>query len=252
MPRQRRKRSKTGIYHVMLRGIDRSKIFGDDEDREKFIQAVFKARQKSQFFIYAYCLMSNHVHLLIKESEEIGKIIKRIAVSYVQWYNDKYAREGHLFQNRFRSEPVENEPYLIVVTRYIHQNPIKAKITDKIEEYRWSSYYQYIQRYNGKKVDIDTDIVVGYFEHKNSFEKYMNELNDDKCLEYEEKEKYSDYELKRKIKTRYRIDAMNKMPKRQRDKLIYNIKQYTGASIRQLSRVLGIGRGIIQRAVRKT
>lgn len=119
MARQARKRSNTGIYHVMLRGIDKRDIFLDGEDREKFIENIIKAKEVGNFEIYGYCLMDNHVHLLIKEDEEIGTNIKRITVGYVGWHNNKYERTGHLFQNRYKSEPVETESYLIIVLRYI-------------------------------------------------------------------------------------------------------------------------------------
>ncbi|SHK46794.1 transposase, partial [Paramaledivibacter caminithermalis] len=144
MGREKRKRSITGIYHIMLRGIDGQNIFIDDEDREKFMKALFKA--KGQFLLYGYCLMDNHVHLLIKEDEEIGTSIKRITVGCVQWHNNKYGRVGHLFQNRYKSEVVESEFYLLVLLRYIHQNPVKAKIVKTISEYKWSSYNNYIDK----------------------------------------------------------------------------------------------------------
>ena len=251
MAREKRKRSNTGIYHIMLRGIDGQKIFIDGEDKEKFMQALMKAKEKGQFLLLGYCLMDNHVHLLIKENEEIGKSIKRITVSYVQWYNNKYGREGHLFQNRYKSEVVENEAYLLTVIRYIHQNPIKAKMVDKNEEYSWSSYNEYIDGYNGKCVKVDTDIIRSYFKDKESYEKYMNEVNNDKCLEYMGKIKYSDKQLKAELKKKYPIEEIEKMTKEKRNKLIYKIRKDTGASIRQLSRVLGVGRGIVEKATRE-
>jgi len=128
MPRQARKKSATGIYHIMLRGIDGRNIFLDDEDRSKFIEKLLSAKQNANFKLYGYCLMDNHVHLLIEENEEIGTSVKRITVGYVQWHNNKYGRTGHLFQNRYNSEVVETESYLVTVLRYIHQNPVKANI----------------------------------------------------------------------------------------------------------------------------
>jgi len=115
MATQARKRSSTGIYHVMLRDIDRKDIFLDDEDRTKFLESIIKAKQKGKFKIYGYCLMDNHIHMLIKEDEEIGKIIKPITVGYVVWHNKSHERTGHLFQNRYLSEPVETENYFIAV-----------------------------------------------------------------------------------------------------------------------------------------
>ena len=250
MAREKRKRSETGIYHIMLRGIDGRKIFMDDEDKQKFIQGLIRAKEKGGFTLYAYCLMNNHVHLLIKEKEEIGTSIKRIAVGYVGWHNNKYGRKGHLFQNRFKSEVVESEEYLLTVIRYIHQNPVQAKLTKTLGEYKWSSYQQYIDAYNHRNTEIDTDIIKSYFQDRDSFEGYMNQINNDKCLEYVEKKKYTDAQLTKELKRNYKIEKINTMTKEERDKLIYKIKQDTGVSIRQLSRVLGIGRGIVEKATK--
>lgn len=87
MARKARKRSSTEIYHVMLRGIDKRDIFIDDKDRIEFIEKIKKAKKIGKFELYGFCLMDNHIHLLIKENKEIGKIIKRITVGYVGWHN---------------------------------------------------------------------------------------------------------------------------------------------------------------------
>jgi len=137
MPRTIRKGSKTGVYHIMLRGINKQCIFNDGEDKRIFINRLLRYKEIGDFEIYAYCLMDNHVHLLIKErSETVSVLIKRIGVSYVNWFNNKYDRTGHLFQDRFKSEPVENDSYLLTAARYIHQNPVK--IGQSIEN--WTSY----------------------------------------------------------------------------------------------------------------
>ena len=89
--------------------------------------------------------MNNHIHLLIKEGqEELGTVFRRIGAKYVYWYNRKYSRRGHLFQDRYKSEVVEDDGYLLTVLRYIHQNPLKAGIVKNIEQYPWSSYQDYI------------------------------------------------------------------------------------------------------------
>ena len=93
---------------------------------------------------YAYCLMSNHMHLLIQERDEpLSDVIKRIGVSYAHYFNKKYERNGHLFQDRFRSEPVDSIEYFVVLLRYIHQNPLKAGIVERTEYYHWSSWKEY-------------------------------------------------------------------------------------------------------------
>ena len=141
MPRQARKKSNSGIYHIILRGINRQQIFEDSEDYNKFLRVLEECKAISEFDIFAYCLMSNHIHLLLQENKEpIELVMKRIATRFVYWYNIKYQRLGHLFQDRFKSEPVENDEYFLTVVRYIHQNPVKAGICKKPQDYNYSSY----------------------------------------------------------------------------------------------------------------
>ena len=162
MARQARKASETGIYHVMIRGINYQRIFDDEEDQEKYLQLLKTYRKRCGFALYGYCLMGNHVHLLLKEAarpsvmtirgedveigpgEPLDNALKRIGVSYVLYFNRKYKRVGHLFQDRFRSEPVENDAYLLMALRYIHRNPVKARMCAKPEDYPDSSYRAYL------------------------------------------------------------------------------------------------------------
>jgi putative transposase len=154
MSRTMRARSSTGIYHIILRGVNKQNIFEEDLDRKKFVDAIKYYRSISQYRIYGYCLMDNHIHLLIRETEEnISDIIKRISSSYVLWYNKKYNRCGHLFQERFRSEKVESNEYFLTALRYIHQNPYKAGMTHDFTKYYWSSYKNYVG--SADYIDID-------------------------------------------------------------------------------------------------
>jgi len=127
----------------MLRGNERKDIFIDNEDKEKLIKIILHKKADETFKLYAYCIMDNHLHLIVKEQKEtISQIIKKIAISYAYYFNNKYKRVGHLFQDRYKSETIEDEPYLLSVIRYIHNNPEKAGITKK-EKYKWSSYSNY-------------------------------------------------------------------------------------------------------------
>ena len=127
--------SGSGIYHVMIRGINYQSIFEDSEDREKYLQLLRNTRKRCGFALYGYCLMGNHVHLLVKEAagpsvitmqggdvevgpgEPLESIFKRLGVSYVRYFNRKYKRVGHLFQDRYRSEPIEDDAYLLRLHR---------------------------------------------------------------------------------------------------------------------------------------
>ena len=153
MPRTARRLSKTGIYHVMVRGINRQDIFLDKVDRSMYLAKLSVVKERSDCQIYAYCLMVNHVHLLIAEgSETISQVMKRLGCAYVYWYNQKYERIGHLFQDRFRSEPIDSEAYLLTALRYIHQNPVKAGIASSCDKFLWSSYHDYMIPWKGKAV----------------------------------------------------------------------------------------------------
>lgn len=140
LPRSARLKSSTGIYHIINRGANRQEIFHDDDDKIKFLDTLKRYKIRTAMKVYAWCLMGNHVHLLVKEgSEEISLVMKRISVSYASYYNWKYHTNGQLFQDRFKSENVETQEYLITVTRYIHQNPVKAGIVTSPEKWKWST-----------------------------------------------------------------------------------------------------------------
>lgn len=140
MPRRARQLSNSEIYHVMARGVNRDAIFLEDEDFERFLHAVAMTKAASGCRILAYCLMTNHVHLVLRTSREpIGAVMKRLGVRYAGWFNHKYGRVGHLFQDRFKSLPVETDEYLVVLLRYVWNNPVEAGLVTHPEEYRWSS-----------------------------------------------------------------------------------------------------------------
>ena len=149
----------------------------------KFVDALVKYKAISGYQLFAYCLMSNHIHILLQVGkEDLDIILKRIAGSYVYWYNWKYYRKGHLFQDRFRSEPIDDFDYFLTVLRYIHQNPIKAGIVIKISEYKYSSYHEYEQNDKGY---TDKTFVLNLIEH-NALMEYLNEKNEDKCLDVDD------------------------------------------------------------------
>lgn len=251
MPRYARRASESGIYHIVLRGINKQVIFEDDEDREKFLKTIMHYKSISRYELYGYCLMDNHIHLLIKEAAEpISLVIKRISSSYVYWYNRKYERCGHLFQERFKSEVVESEAYFLTVLRYIHQNPIKAGLTKNIEEYQWSS----INEYEKNQSQINTDFALKMiFEDKAKavelLRQYMNEHTEDNCIDYEEKNRVSDQAVISNL-VGYGISSINELKKieiSKRNKIIRAVKVIDGVTIRQLSRITGISKSVIDR-----
>ncbi len=245
MPRYAREKSENGIYHVMLRGINRQIIFYDDEDCEKYLQCLMDCRTISGFELYAYCLMGNHIHLLMKEVKEpLELIFKRIGARYVSWYNWKYMRSGHLFQDRYKSEPIKDEGRFIAVIRYIYQNPVKAKICERPEEYRWSSCRDL--RLDNSLVDTDRLNEIVKIEQ---LWKSINEATDESFIDLEPVTRLTDREAIELMKELSGVENMNQFlslqPEKQ-DKFIEMLHK-SGCSIRQLARVTGITKARIER-----
>lgn len=244
MPRTARLKSESGIYHIILRGINRQSIFEDDEDKEKFIQVMGQYKKKCGYEIYAYCLMGNHVHILLKEKQEaLSQIMKRISSSYVYWYNWKYERCGHLFQERFKSEPVEDDNYFLTVLRYIHQNPLKAGLVKSLEEYKWSSYHEYTKECRIVDIEFGLELISGNNNKIESFIRFTNETNNDVCMEMEEKSgRVSDKELRAIVKNKYGIDAIQIQNENEQTQLriLKELKEHDGVSLRQISRITGL------------
>ncbi len=252
MPRAPRKKSESGIYHIVMRGINRQTVFEDEEDSFKFIQTLRKYKEICGYSLYAYCLMGNHVHLLLKEGKDpLGTMTRRICGSYVLWYNKKYNRIGYLFQDRFKSEPVEDDKYFLTVLRYIFQNPIKAGIVTHIENYSWSNYSHYIKGNHWTDIDFAIDI---FDTDRNTaarrFIDYINKENTDVCLELGECKKLNDGEAIKLIKDICKVDNeqdLQKVDIHRRNVYIRELKEKHSLSIRQIERLTGISKGIIQR-----
>ena len=181
MPRTARKNSNSNIYHVMLRGINRQNIFEEDGDRLYFMKILESCKEVSEFRLYAFVLMSNHVHFLIEPAgESLDTIFRRIGTRYAGWYNRKYQRAGHLFQDRFRSENVETDQYFMTALRYILQNPLKAGLEDSLGHYRWSSYRAYEK---GKGALTDTQFALDLFGGREALMAFLSQNNDDAVMD---------------------------------------------------------------------
>jgi REP element-mobilizing transposase RayT len=244
MPREARRKSKSKIYHIMIRGINQQNIFSDDEDYEKYLDILAIYRKKIEYDLYAYCLMGNHLHLLIKEGKEaLSNSMKRIGTSYVYWYNWQYHRKGHLFQDRFKSEVVEDDTYFLTVLRYIHQNPLKAGLADDIALYQWSSY----KEYTFKKTIVNIPFVLSLFDQDldkaiEKFKRFNNEPNKDQCLDLPERRNtLSDKEIKNLVLKKYHLNLalFHNVPSQKQAEVLKYLKELDGSSLRQLSRLTG-------------
>ena len=245
MPRSARYISSSGIYHVVLRGNNHQRIFEEDEDYRTFLRILNDRKKESGLKIYAWCLMPNHIHLLLKEgTEPVSEVFRRFGTAFVYWYNVKYKRSGHLFQDRFRSEAVEDESYFLTVFRYIHLNPVKAGLCHDPEEYQYSSYSHYFKSGNYS----DTDMILNLMEKKD-LELFHQEKNEDICLDIDNiAVRITDEEISRIVREKFNPEHLSDIQtfsKENRDTIISFMKK-SGASIRQINRLTGISIRIIR------
>ena len=265
MPRRPRYSSQTGIYHVMQRGINRQPIFKEKDDYRKFIRILHdmaspggKTLRSSlkHCSIGAYCLMPDRIHLLIKEEgKSISEVIGKMGMHYALYYNSKYNHSGELFQDRFKSEPVNDEPHFLTLLSYIHQLPVAARLCHHIEDYDWSSWREYLHAPNrvsdicavNKVCDriprqhliakVSTPLPKALLVH--SFDRYRGVVPDASVIEF--------------LKTTFHVESPKDIklyPKQQRYQVLKEAKDF-GAGIRQLARLTTVSEYSIIRAASK-
>ena len=149
MPRLARKNFETSFYHIMVQGIKKEYIFRDTISMEKYVKLILKEKEKFGLELLAYCVMSNHAHILIytEKISQMSEYMHTINQKFAQFYNKiNNERVGYVFRDRFKSEPIYNEMQLIRCIKYIHSNPVKAKMVEKPIEYVYSSYKEYLKK----------------------------------------------------------------------------------------------------------
>ncbi len=244
----------------MLRGNEKKDIFYSDADKLRFLETMYEKKQGNRFFLHAFCLMNNHIHLMLSEGiEDVSRVMKRITVSYVHYFNKKYKRVGHLFQDRFKSEVVDQESYILSLVRYIHQNPVKAGIVEKPSDYRWSSYNCYLDENNYFVKMLDIDVVLGLFSEDRKaavkkFEEYMNEDSAESFLDLMEEEEVMDEEaaseLFEKMLREHGIES-NKVKTELPDSLIKEFRTKTNLPIRKIAAITGINKDKVNKILRR-
>ena len=160
-------------YHVTSRGNERKDVFKSQKDREQFLEYVESAVNRYEAVIHAYCLMNNHFHILLETpSGNLSKIMQHINGAYTNYFNMKRKRSGHLFQGRYKAIVIEADEYAQQLSRYIHLNPVRANIVGKPEEYRWSSYLDYVGE-RKRPEWLETSTILDYFgKGEDRFTKY--------------------------------------------------------------------------------
>lgn len=243
MGRQARQLSNSGFYHIVFRGINHQHIFEDKCDYNYFLKALRELKADLDFEVHAYCLMSNHVHLLFREKQlgDISMIMKRLLTKYAMYFNRKYQRSGALIASRYKSVAVEVDEYFIPLQRYIHQNPLKAGLVTKIEDYPYSSYNEYL--IGGELVD--TALTLGIVERNEWIR--MQQVVTDEVFDVSGQISLSDEEVRRRIVRSTNGSEPHEIgswAKHERDLMLQKLKA-EGLSIRQIERATGISRGVV-------
>lgn len=180
------------FYHVMNRGNAGEDIFKNDRDREKFLEYLCIAKERFSLIIHTYCLMTNHYHLLIETPKpNLSKAIQWLNISYATYFNRKRQRKGHLFQGRFKSILIDADEYLTYLSRYIHLNPVRAKMTETASAYRWSSYSSFIGKASPPEW-LETAYLILNFgkQKKKAIQNYKSFVEDIDLHSIENPEKY--------------------------------------------------------------
>ncbi|MEA3489651.1 MAG: transposase [Candidatus Omnitrophota bacterium] len=151
------------FYHITSRGNEKGNIFKVDRDKEKFLFYLESAYKRFNIKVHAYCLMTNHYHLIVETPlANLSKCMQFLNSSYTTYYNIKRERTGHLFQGRYKAILVDKDSYMEELSRYTHLNPVRAKMVKSPEEYKWSSYIYYIEK-RDKPEFLDTDFTLNFF-----------------------------------------------------------------------------------------
>ncbi|MBQ6509090.1 MAG: transposase [Flexilinea sp.] len=245
MARLPRKHSESGYSHIIIRGNGKQILFEEREDHVFFLSILKRYSKETSVIICAYCLMENHVHLLVYDpNDQLSLFMKKLGVSYSGYFNHKYDRVGHVFQGRYISEPVESESYLLTVFRYILNNPHKAGICPAAE-YEWNSY----KLYGSKNSFVDTGIFQELIGGWNSYSAFIAGENDDQCLEYED-HRHDDEWAKAVIQKELNLSSgtlLKAWPFDKRNAALRSLKE-KGLSLRQIERLTGINRRSVKNA----
>lgn len=230
MSRQARNHLKTSFFHIMVQGINKSYIFNDSIDIKYYIKLIFELKSEYNIKIVAYCIMNNHAHLLIKSEkiDEMSNYMKRVNVKFSRYYNKKNNRVGYVFRDRFKSQGIYSEKQLYNCIRYIFENPVKAGICNKPEDYPYSNYSknEIYERYNSDDLFLYLDTEEDIDNHCELMIQEVLQKNDLK-LSNLKKNKEVLYIIVEKMKNQYNY------------------------SLRDISEKLGIGRETIRKTMLK-
>lgn len=246
MPRVARTKAESGFYHVIAKGSGGQILFEEDADYRAFLGHLAKNCEKFGVVVRAYCLMSNHIHLLLEDHEgHLSEMMQATITSYALRFNKRNDHIGHVFQQRFKSQPIEDNGYLLQAVRYIHSNPAKAGICPA-EKYRWSSFCEYAAGVVGV---ADTSLILEMCGSVDGFLAF-SAAADNGTYRFAHRSRISDAEareLASQVLGEIPPTSLKTMERRHRDALLFDLKD-AGLSVAQIQRMTGVGRWIISEA----
>ena len=245
--RSYRVESEAHLHHVTLRGVSKQIIFEDDDDRRFMGGRIRRYLDELDSEIYAWCFMSNHIHLLLHiDVHTMAIFMNKLLVSYVRYFNEKTGRVGHLMQGRYDSVPIETDEQLMATVRYIHRNPedVPGK---SFATYYWSSY----REYTGMPFITNTMPVMKLFSSLNEFVRFHEEWNPASSPPKNSRDAAPDDQeaalLACKLLEITSVSEIASLDKTDRDASLAVLKD-AGLSVKQVARLTGLGRNIVQRA----
>lgn len=245
MARCNRNQSKLDVYHLVFKGANKQTIFEDYNDQTYFLALVSYYKLIENFEVHAYCLMSNHAHVLIKSDHQaVSRIAQKISSPYAKWYNYKRNRTGPLFNGRYRRVPIDDIHYYRNTIRYIHQNPVRAGIISNslAMRYPFSSYHEFIY----KNTLCETKSALKYFDGLDALIDYHGVMSDPKAFKFDY-DQVTESEARKiilEILETDNVQEINRMDKKTRNEKILLILN-EGIKQRQLARLTGISRNVI-------
>lgn len=260
MPRKPRIEFEGAFYHVIVRGNQRQKIFKDEDDFLKYLEILGRYKGRYQYLLYCYVLMNNHLHLLVEGGKTpLSKILQGINQSYTAYFNRRYKTVGHLFQGRYKAILCDRDKYLLALIKYIHLNPVRAKVAKTPEEYRWSSHPSYALKREAHGL-IDTEQILRMFsEDKAKARKLYRAYMDDEPVVAKE-DIYStvdqrilgDEKFVEEVKGRYSVELTQerRIKEYRLNEIAGGVEKVCGITLQQIrqkskSREVSLGRKLI-------
>jgi REP element-mobilizing transposase RayT len=248
MPRSARKRSESNVYHVIVRGEGRQVLFEDDDDRRCFVRMLAKSVENAAAELWAWCLMSNHVHLLLRaDFNRLPRLMQSLTSGYATYYNERHDHIGHVFSGRYKSIPVDTDEYLMTLVHYIHFNPVCEKLS-KTCDYSWSSYNDYLSSSGITDIGFVLDVFGGLSQFK-AFHESESVSAKPHALLVNAGRRLGDEEAREvaeQVLGKQGLLNLASQDRPMRDEGIVALKR-SGLTIKQVERFTGIGRGIVAR-----